>query len=60
MRRLRRHGRIDVLSPPVRTAVRRFVERGIARTIAANWTIWALFFLGVDPVRLARLYPHSR
>jgi rSAM/selenodomain-associated transferase 2 len=60
MRRLRRHGRIEVLGPPVSTAVRRFVERGIARTIAANWTIWALFLLGVAPARLARLYPHIR
>jgi len=55
--RLKKQGKIAVLSPPVETAARRFVERGIARTIAINWTIWALFLLGADPVRLARLYP---
>jgi hypothetical protein len=46
-----------VLRLPATTAARRFVEGGIARTIAINWSIWALYFLGVDPARLARLYP---
>jgi rSAM/selenodomain-associated transferase 2 len=60
MRRLGRHGSIAVLRPPATTAARRFVERGITRTIATNWSIWALYLLGVDPARLARLYPHIR
>jgi rSAM/selenodomain-associated transferase 2 len=57
MRRLRKHGRVEVLPAPATTAVRRFVERGIARTIAINWSIWALYLAGVPPARLARLYP---
>jgi hypothetical protein len=57
MRRLRKHGRVEVLRPPATTAVRRFVERGITRTIAINWSIWALYLAGVPPARLARLYP---
>ena len=57
MRRLKRHGRVAVLRVPAVTAARRFVERGIARTIATNWSIWALYFVGVDPRRLAKLYP---
>ena len=60
MQRLRRRGPIAVLRPPATTAARRFVERGIARTIVTNWSIWALYLLGVDPARLARLYPHIR
>jgi rSAM/selenodomain-associated transferase 2 len=60
MRRLRRHGPIAVLRPPVTTSARRFVERGITRTIVTNWSIWALYLLGVEPARLARLYPHIR
>jgi len=60
MRRAKKLGKVAVMEPRVSTAARRFVERGIARTIAINWTIWALFFLGVDPVRLARLYPRRR
>ncbi|HVR30335.1 MAG TPA: TIGR04283 family arsenosugar biosynthesis glycosyltransferase [Thermoanaerobaculia bacterium] len=60
MRRLRQRGPIAVLRPPAMTAARRFVERGITRTIVTNWSIWALYLLGVDPARLARLYPHIR
>jgi rSAM/selenodomain-associated transferase 2 len=60
MRRLRRHGPIAVVRPPAITAARRFVERGITRTIVTNWSIWALYLLGVDPARLARLYPRRR
>ena len=60
MLRAKKSGKVAVLEPRVSTAARRFVERGIARTIAVNWTIWVLFFLGVDPVRLARLYPRRR
>jgi rSAM/selenodomain-associated transferase 2 len=60
MLRAKKAGKVAVLEPRVSTAARRFVERGIVRTIVINWTIWALFFLGVDPVRLARLYPRRR
>ena len=60
IRRLRRRGPIAILRPPAITAARRFAERGITRTIVTNWSIWALYLLGVDPVRLARLYPHLR
>jgi len=56
-RRLRRHGRIALLRPPVTTSARRFVERGIARTVVRNWWIWTLYACGVPPRRLARLYP---
>ena len=57
MRRMKKHGRIAVVRAPVTTAARRFVEGGIARTIAINWSIWALYLAGVPPARLARLYP---
>jgi hypothetical protein len=60
MRRLRRRGLIAIVRPPATTGARRFVERGIARTIGTNWLIWALFLAGVAPSRLARLYPHIR
>ena len=60
MRRLKRQGRITILSPPVATSVRRFEDRGITRTIALNWLIFALYFAGVSPERLARLYRDVR
>jgi rSAM/selenodomain-associated transferase 2 len=60
IRRLKKHGRIALLSPPVATSPRRFEHRGIVRTLAINWLIFALYFLGVSPSRLSRLYEESR
>lgn len=55
-RRLKKRGHTVLLRPPVVTGARRFVHLGIARTIATNWLIWLLYFVGVSPRRLARLY----
>ncbi len=55
----RAHGLVLLPGPAV-TAARRFVEGGIAKTIATNWLIWLLFAFGVSPERLARLYRHIR
>ena len=60
MLRLRRLGAVAVVDAPVVTAARRFVEGGVVRTVATNWLIWLLFFAGVSPHRLARLYRHIR
>ena len=56
IRRLKRQGRVTLLSPRVATSYRRYRSRGIGRNIATNWLIWALYLLGVDPERLARFY----
>jgi rSAM/selenodomain-associated transferase 2 len=58
--RLRRQGRLAILRGPATTSARRFLARGVARTVATNWLIWTLFFCGVAPARLARLYAHVR
>lgn len=58
--RLRRTRRSTLILRPVTTAARRFVEQGATRTVATNWLIWLLFFLGVSPHRLARWYRHIR
>jgi uncharacterized protein len=58
--RLRRLGRMRLIEEPVTTGARRFLELGAPRTVATNWLIWMLFFLGVSPHRLARLYRHIR
>lgn len=55
-RRLKRIGSPAILEPVATTSPRRFLEQGVTRTIIVNWTIWALYFLGVSPHRLARLY----
>ncbi|MCH7664534.1 MAG: TIGR04283 family arsenosugar biosynthesis glycosyltransferase [Acidobacteria bacterium] len=60
MRRLKRLGKVTILEPPVVTSTRRFEDRGITRTIAFNWLIFALYFAGVSPERLARFYHDVR
>jgi rSAM/selenodomain-associated transferase 2 len=55
-RRMKRAGPTRVLAPRVVTAARRYEKKGLLRTIANNWLIWWLYFLGVSPHRLARLY----
>ena len=59
-RRLRRRGRLTILPLEMRTSDRRYLKRGIARTVVANWLIWLLYGLGVSPHRLARLYRDVR
>lgn len=56
IRRLRREGSISIVSERATTSSRRFIERGVVRTVATNWLIWLLFAAGVKPTRLAGLY----
>lgn len=58
--RLRRLAGMALIEEPVTTGARRFLEQGTVRTVATNWLIWILFFLGVSPHRLARLYRQIR
>jgi rSAM/selenodomain-associated transferase 2 len=58
--RLRRRGTLALLPGPVTTSARRFARHGVARTVATNWLIWALYLGGLSPTRLARLYRHVR
>lgn len=59
-RRLRRRGRLVILPLPMRTSSRRYIERGIVRTVVVNWLIWLLYAVGVSPHRLASLYRDVR
>ncbi|MDQ2962141.1 MAG: TIGR04283 family arsenosugar biosynthesis glycosyltransferase [Pseudomonadota bacterium] len=54
--RLKRRGPPLCLRPPVVTSGRRWSARGVVRTIMLMWWIRLLYFLGVAPERLARLY----
>ncbi len=60
MQRLKRRGRLAIIDQPVTTSARRFERHGVARTSATNYFIWLLYFAGVSPIRLARLYKHIR
>ncbi len=59
-RQLRRHGKVVILEPPVRTSDRRWRRRGYLRTITTHLSLRFLFLLGVDPAWLARLYRRPR
>ncbi len=58
-RRLKRQGRTALIADPVLTSPRRYLRRGILRTLATNWLIFTLYFAGLPPRRLARLYRPS-
>jgi len=55
-RRLKRHGPPACLSSRVLTSSRRWEQGGVFRTVLLMWSLRAAYALGVDPVRLARLY----
>jgi rSAM/selenodomain-associated transferase 2 len=59
-RALKRRGRIACLRQRVVTSSRRWRRNGIIRTIALMWTLRFLYFLGVRPSRLRRVYVDTR
>jgi rSAM/selenodomain-associated transferase 2 len=59
-RRLRRRDRLVILPLAMRTSSRRYLKRGILRTVVVNWLIWLLYLAGVSPHRLAGLYRQVR
>ncbi len=59
-RRLRRAGRIACLRARVTTSSRRWQQHGVVRTILLMWSLRALYFVGVSPARLQRLYANTR
>jgi rSAM/selenodomain-associated transferase 2 len=59
-RRMKRAGRIACLPQRVTTSARRWQTEGVIRTILLMWSLRALYFLGVSPSRLRRLYDDTR
>lgn len=57
---LKRRGRITCLRERVVTSSRRWVRNGVVRTVLLMWSLRLLYFLGVPPERLARLYRDAR
>ena len=55
-RAMRRRGAPACLRARVRTSGRRWEARGVLRTILLMWRLRLLYFFGVRPERLARLY----
>ncbi len=56
VRRLRRRGRVALLSIAVHTSARRWAANGVLRTTLVNWLTALLFSAGVDPACLQRQY----
>ncbi len=56
MRRLRRTGRISIVTKPVVTSARRWKEKGVWWTTAINQLMILGYLLGVSPRLLARIY----
>ncbi|MGZ6987791.1 MAG: hypothetical protein ACXVH0_02410 [Thermoanaerobaculia bacterium] len=54
--RLKREGRVAILSVAVQTSPRRYLERGVLRTVLVNWRTLFRFRRGVSPERLAEEY----
>lgn len=48
------------IKSPIKISVRRFEKRGITLTIAKMWMIRALYYLGVKPKLLTKIYAHVR
>lgn len=59
-RRLKRAGHIACLRQRVTTSARRWQTHGVINTILLMWTLRALYWLGVSPARLRRLYDETR
>ncbi len=55
-RRLKRLSRPACLRACVRTSARRWLERGVLRTILLMWRLRLAYFLGASPETLARRY----
>ncbi len=56
IRRLKKCGKMALISDPVITSSRLFLQRGILRTTLKNKIIFFGYILGVPPERLARTY----
>src|SRR6266542_2018006 len=54
--RMRRAGPTRILPLSVTTSGRRFLQKGLLRTAALNWSIIVKYRFGVDPKKLARAY----
>ena len=64
VRRMKRAGRFGVIPSPVTISARRFLERGVWRTVMLVFLLQTGFYFGVSPARLKRWFadirPHLR
>ncbi len=56
IRRLRGVGRIQIISTPVLTSARRWLQKGIFQTTLINQIVIIAYFLGVSPAKIMQFY----
>jgi GT2 family glycosyltransferase len=59
-RRLRRAGKLAYVNEPIWVSDRRWRKSGLVQTMASWFFIQSLYYAGVPPKQLARLYRHIR
>ncbi len=59
-RKLRQLGKTTLVEPRIHISPRRWEENGIIRTTLNNWLITLLYFLGISPSYLVKLYRQIR
>lgn len=60
VRRLKKRGKIETLSIPVRTSGRRWQNYGILKTTLINQLVIMAYYLGIPPYTIAQLYHRNR
>jgi rSAM/selenodomain-associated transferase 2 len=60
VQRVRGKGRVAIAPVAVSTSSRRWLRMGILKTTLLNQVILLAYFLGIDPIRLARWYRSAR
>jgi len=59
-RRLKRAGRVAALQSPAVTSYRRWEQGGPLKTMTLMWLLRGLYWMGISPHALTRLYVHVR
>ncbi|MBN3942144.1 MAG: TIGR04283 family arsenosugar biosynthesis glycosyltransferase [Nostoc sp.] len=60
MRRLKRIGRVVIISTPVVTSARRWLQKGVFKTTLLNQIVIIAYLLGVSPERICRWYRREK
>ena len=58
--RLRKIGKVVLLTPYVTTSARRHEKNGLMRSVLFMWYLRTLYRLGTSPMKLQRMYPDVR
>lgn len=60
IRRLRKQGKISIISQPILTSARRWLQKGILKTTLINQLMVLGYLSGVSPAQLVALYRHKK